>query len=41
MDDTTLEAIWCWDSETGKKYLLDVKTGKVIYDETSSLPPHD
>lgn len=28
--EETLEAIWAWDSETGQKYLLDLKTGQVI-----------
>ena len=30
MDDSTLNARWCVDSETGEEYLLDLKTGQVI-----------
>jgi hypothetical protein len=28
-----LEAIWCWDSETGKKVLINVCTNKIIMTE--------
>lgn len=28
--ERTLEAIWCWDSETGDKRLMDLRTGKEI-----------
>lgn len=28
--EKTLDAVWCWDSETGKRYLLDRRTGQVI-----------
>jgi len=30
MDDTTLNALWCWDSETGKEVLVNLFTGQVI-----------
>lgn len=29
-DDSTLDAIWCIDSETGRKYLIDRKTNKIV-----------
>lgn len=28
--EETLEAQWCWDAETGQKYLLNLRTGQVI-----------
>lgn len=28
--DSTMNAIWTVDSETGEEYLLDLKTGMVI-----------
>ncbi len=28
-----VEAIWCVDNETGKKYLIDLITGKILGDE--------
>lgn len=31
--DDTLNAVMCWDSETGKKYLIDRKTGQVLSSE--------
>lgn len=33
MEDTTIDAVWCWDSETGEKVLLDRRTGQVIMTE--------
>lgn len=33
MDGSTLEARWVVDSETGRRYLVDLKTGKFICDE--------
>lgn len=30
MDETTLEAMWCWDNETGEEILINIKTGQVI-----------
>jgi len=32
-DDDKADQVWCWDSETGHKYLLDVKTGQVLETE--------
>lgn len=29
----TVDAVWCVDSETGKKFLLDRKTGQVLTTE--------
>ena len=29
-DESTLDATWCWDSETGERCLIDNKTGQVI-----------
>lgn len=29
-DDSTLEAVWCKDSESGIEYLIDRKTNKII-----------
>jgi len=29
-DETRLEAMWAWNSETGEKVLIDLKTGQVI-----------
>lgn len=28
--EETLEAIWCTDSESSERYLLDLRTGKII-----------
>lgn len=28
--EKTLDAVWCWDSETGDKILMDRKTNKPI-----------
>lgn len=30
MDETTIEAIWTVDSETGDEYLIDLITNKVL-----------
>jgi len=30
MSGSTLDALWCWDSETGKRVLIDRQTGQVI-----------
>jgi hypothetical protein len=30
MDDTTLLARWCIDSETSREYLINLKTGEII-----------
>lgn len=30
MDDSTLDAQWCVDSETGEEYLIDRKTNQII-----------
>lgn len=31
--EKTMDAIWCVDSETSKRYLLDRKTGQIIATE--------
>lgn len=31
--ENTVDAIWCVDSESGHRYLLDIKTGQVISTE--------
>lgn len=28
--EDTIEAQWCWDSETGKQVLIAIKTGEVL-----------
>jgi hypothetical protein len=28
--DSTMEAVWTWDSETGEQLLLDIKTGFIL-----------
>ena len=30
MDDTTLNAVWCVDSETGEKVLIDTQQWRII-----------
>lgn len=30
MDDTTLVAQWCWDSETGEEVLINCRTNQII-----------
>lgn len=30
MDDSTLDAVWCVDSETGEEWLIDRATGDKI-----------
>ena len=29
-DEKTIDCVWCWDSETGEKVLMDRKTNKEI-----------
>lgn len=35
--EETLEARWCTDSETGMRYLLNLKTGQVIQVEEQNV----
>ena len=30
IDETTINARWCVDSESGEQWLLDVRTGRVL-----------
>lgn len=38
MDNSTLEAQWVWDSESGEEYLLDLKTGQVLAKRSDICP---
>lgn len=32
------DEIWCVDSETGKQYIMNIKTGQVVREVTNDKP---
>jgi hypothetical protein len=36
LSEVTMDAQWCWDSETGKRVLIDRKTGQILYTWTKT-----
>lgn len=36
-DGSTLEALWCVDSESGNEYLLEIKTGKKLLKRVNGI----